>query len=295
MDVRCGKGDSQTLSVASGQIEAIEGLPNSTTCTVTEGAIPNTGLCPAGTTEKWTTTYNPANGSHTTSNLASVVVTVQNLLTCEDKVIEVIVTPPLLKCDTRSTRRSGDACVCRVEGAVKINKTSCGCPTGTKERDGACRRNPPPPPPKCKADERRNSNGVCVEVQITPKCGRNEKLNRKTNRCEFVQPNCGPEKVYSKKLRECVFKQKICPPGTRLSKNGRECLPIIKECPPGTRRIGKICAPRIQSETCRLPNILIGGRCVKLGRGKGNDNPRDPKGTGGGTPRGDNGVKIPGL
>ena len=83
MNVTCDDGTAQSLNVLSGQSQTIENLPSGTTCNVVEGKIGTTNLCPKGSVENWTTTYSPANGSNTTDSNTSVIVRVNNLLTCK--------------------------------------------------------------------------------------------------------------------------------------------------------------------------------------------------------------------
>lgn len=82
MTVTCGKGNVQTIAVPAGQSVTIANLANGTSCHVVENPVTTSGLCPKGMTEQWSTSYVPANGTNTTSTLASVMVTVKNTLAC---------------------------------------------------------------------------------------------------------------------------------------------------------------------------------------------------------------------
>jgi hypothetical protein len=180
--------------------------------------------------------------------------------TLKDKaVIDVpkLVDPPKLNCDARTSKLVGGKCLCTVKGMVPVSKASCGCPDGTRLRDGACRKNPPPPPPppKCGNNERLNSKGVCVQKPVI--CGPNERLVN--GRCLDKPIVCGPDKRLVN--GRCIDRPLECPPGTKLSRNGRACLPIIQPCPPGTKRLksGK-CV--VIEQPCPRGTVRRDGECV---------------------------------
>lgn len=78
-NITCG-GVSMDENIASGGTWTSPMMPYGLTCTVTEGALPITGLCPVGQAEAWVTTYSPSQTAFI--NSPTQTITVQNILSC---------------------------------------------------------------------------------------------------------------------------------------------------------------------------------------------------------------------
>ena len=253
MTVTCSDGNSQVLNVSVDQNQTISGLPEGTTCSVAEGAFPTTGLCPAGATEQWATTYVPANASNTTSAMASVIVTVRNELTCR----KIVVNDNPLACDPATATNAGDLCRCRFDNMSPVSKTACECKDGftLKAGQGCVRK---VVEPKCDPATTVSKGGKCVceyknMVQTSPSacactkgfkfaagkgcykpeplCKQGQRYEPSRQRCE---PICGKGFDFSIKRNACFPRQEACKPGTKLNPKSGKCDVVRPDCPQGT-------------------------------------------------------------
>lgn len=225
MNVTCGKGDVQTLDVQGGQSQTISDLPSGTTCSVVEGDIPNTGLCPKGTTEQWATSYSPADGSNTTSANSSVVVRVNNVLSCR----KIFVEGP--KCDGITAQPGKDgSCVCLYRNMSKTSSASCGCAKGNKFIKG---KGCVPIEPVCKNGTKFNpARGRCEAV-----CQKGQSYNVKNNRCDTPPPVCKRNEKFNPKTGKCVAvsSDPVCRAPYKYNAKINKCVEVIKpqgrQCP----------------------------------------------------------------
>jgi Domain of unknown function (DUF5979) len=229
MTVTCGHGNVQSLNLANNETQTLSNLPNGTTCTVVEGTIPNAGLCPKGTTEQWTKTYNPANGVNTTTTQASVIVHVRNLLTCKP----IIIIDQAKKCparthfDVKSGKCLDDKKVCQPPQVLNVKTNTCYLPR-----------------PDCK-------DGTHWD-------GRNCVSDRKV---------CEPPQVLNVKTNTCYLPKPDCPAGTHW--NSKRCIPdkVDIVCQKGTHREGDKCVVnKSKEQKCGRRQIKVKGLCIDIPR-----------------------------
>jgi Domain of unknown function (DUF5979) len=277
MSVTCDDGTVQSMAVLSGQSQTINGLPNGTTCNVVEGKIGTTNLCPKGSVEQWATTYVPTNGSNTTALDSSVVVRVNNLLTCKKVIVDPIVCDkgfvlvagkgcvPIVvapKCDPATTVTKGDKCVCEYRNMVQVSKTACGCAKGLKFVAGkGCFK----PEPVCKSGTKFNpTRGRCE-----PLCAKGFDYNAKRNACIQKKPDCPQGTVYNAKRNRCDKLPPVCRKPFVYDAKRNACVEVIKQnCERGQIKIGKRC---VNIPKCPFGQIPIPGTgiCVSIGGGGG--------------------------
>ncbi len=298
MTVTCGEGNVQSISVTAGQSQTISNLSDGTICTVVEGTIAHTGLCPKGSIEEWSASYEPANASNTTSSLSSVIVTVRNVLTCKS----VIIDNPL-KCDPATATQAGDLCRCRFDNMQQVSKTACECKAGFTLKPGkGCV--PKVIEPKCDPATTVTKGGKCVceykgMVQTSatacacakglkfapgkgcykpePVCKNGERYQPKRDRCEPVcergfnyivkrnlcikaDPVCGRNQVL---LRgRCTDKAPVCGRNQDLVK-GR-CVNKAPFCRPPFKYDAKRRACVEQIQRCEPGQIRVRGKCIRV-------------------------------
>ena len=148
--------------------------------------------------------------------------------------------PPVLKCDTSTTKLVGCQCCCIIQGMVPDSKTSCDCPDGMSLKGGVCRKDPPPP----------------------LVCKGNTHLDHATNRCVQNELICPPKT--HKVGNHCVADIPDCPPHTRW--NGRRCQAEIPNCPRGTKWDGRRCVEKQQPLNCPDGMIKLGRVCIPMAR-----------------------------
>jgi Domain of unknown function (DUF5979) len=243
MNVTCDNGNAQSLNVLSGQSQTISNLPIGTSCNVVEGKIGTTNLCPKGTVEKWATTYTPTNGTNTTAANSSVVVRVNNELTCEPTVTPVETgTFTLNKIAlfngehiTNQTFNVNLTCgnnAQQVQVADGVPYVKTDIPVGT---DCDVSETPAPVPALCPQGQTGSWKTTYApnEGVTVPATGATITI---TNRlvCETVlTPNCLPGTFWNGNI--CIPN---CPPLTNW--NGSICAPT---CPPLTEWDGSVCRP----------------------------------------------------
>jgi hypothetical protein len=248
MNVTCAHGGpSQAMNLAHGQVQSMDNLAAGTACTVVEGTIPSTGLCPSGTVEKWNTTYAPANGSNTTSAQSSVIVRVTNLLSCQpvkqqpvlteppvksDTPIIIVPPPPPVVCDAATAQYVNGACRCTIQGQVPVSKTACACPNGQQLINGRCGN----PPPKCEGNTHfEPALGKCVPN--TPDCKPGTHLAPDRLRCVPDKVDCPANTHIDQATGMCVDNAPRCTGNTHLDPNSGKCVQNEVVCPNGTHKV----------------------------------------------------------
>ena len=109
MTVSCG-GKNKTQNVTDGTPFTLNNLAAGTQCSVVEGtAAVAAGLCPAGTTGSWQTTYTPATPVSIAA-LTATTITVHNLLTCKSTTVDNtgVVGPAVIIPDVLQQNETGD-------------------------------------------------------------------------------------------------------------------------------------------------------------------------------------------
>jgi hypothetical protein len=324
MTVTCGNGLAESIVLTGGQGKTYENLPDGTTCKVVEGKFGNTGLCPKGTTESWSTTYNPANGSNTTTTQASVLVTVRNSLECKP----IIISTP--KCDPKTTQLVGKECKCTIRGMIPVSATRCDCPDGQRVINGRCGIPPKVCPPPLVLNKKTNEcyrpepncppgtvwNGKrCVPVLPDckagfhlegRKCVEDRKicrkplvLNTRTNECFLPRPDCGRGERYNPKRNRCEEVRPDCQRGERYNPKRNRCEEVRPDCQRGERYNPKRnrCEEVVQKSNCPRGFVSTPVGCVNpvdaLGILRGLNRGKPRGGNGGGDCKNADGFPVP--